>query len=260
MTTLTLTQSSGWSAGFRTLVGKEMASWWKTRRWLIHMILWPIAINGIVFIVGMEMRKSGTPERGINEFMEIFFQLGGVFGMVGAIVATQGAIVGERRLGTAAWVMTKPVSRHAFVLAKFVANSFTFLILSVLWPALVVLGECWFFWHRLPPMSSFGEALGVLAIHQVFYLALTLMLGTLFQSRGPVAGVALGFWIGGQILMNFIPQWIVLLTPWPLVQALSSVALWHPVKFWIWQPVAAVVVWTVVFISVALWRFSREEL
>ena len=260
MTGLTVTESSGWTAGFRTLLGKEMASWWRTRRWLVHLLLWPIAVTGIVFISGLEMRKSASPEKGLGEFMQIFFQLGGFFGLIGAIVVAQGAIVGERRMGTAAWVMTKPVSRHAFILSKLEATTVTFLLLSLVWPALVVLGESWFFWHQLPPQQAFWEAVGILAVHQVFYISLTIMLGTLFQSRGPVAGVALGFWIGGQIVMSMLPKWMILAMPWPIVQILADIALWKPIPFWIWRTVIAVLVWIVLFMGVALWRFSKEEL
>ena len=41
------------------------------------------------------VKPAGEDGKSI-EFMQIFFQVGGFFGLIGAIVVTQGAIVGER--------------------------------------------------------------------------------------------------------------------------------------------------------------------
>ena len=41
-----------------------------------------------------------------------------VASVIAVVAKTQGAIIGEKQLGTAAWVLSKPASRRAFVLAK----------------------------------------------------------------------------------------------------------------------------------------------
>ena len=85
------------------------------------------------------------------------------------------------------------------------------------------------------------------------------MLGTLFNRRGPVSAIGLGFLFGGQIFPNFLPEWVTLNFPWKLAELDSGPTLGQPLPpGWI-IPVIATAVWTVVFIGVALWRFGREE-
>jgi hypothetical protein len=114
-------------------------------------------------------------------------------------------------------------------------------------------------WKTLPELAHFLEAAGLIALHQTFYIAMTLMLGTLFNSRGPVGGVAFGFWIAGNILPNFLPQWVVLFMPWMLVQGAAKIAQWRPFPIPLWIPSVSSAVMIVIFILVALWRFEREE-
>jgi ABC-2 type transport system permease protein len=98
-----------------------------------------------------------------------------------------------------------------------------------------------------------------MALNMLFYVSFTLMLGTLFNARGPVSAVGLGFLFGGQIFPNFLPQWVILLFPWKLSELAPALALGQPLPAGWLIPVIATAVWTVVFIAIALWRFSREE-
>ncbi len=257
--TLQPAAARGWRAGFANLLDRELGTWWRTRRWLVHLVLWPSVIGLFCLIIWLEGRKTMAPADGLRESTQLFFQLGGFFALIGAVLATQSAIVGERRSGTAAWVLTKPTTRRAFVLAKFVGITLSFLTLSLVLPALVWQVQIWLQWRTLPAPPHFLEAAGILALHQTFYIALTLMMGTLLQHRAAVAGSALGFWIAGNIVPSFAPAWVSAILPWPLVGAAASIALWRPVPFLLWQPALATAIWSAVFIAVALWRFEREE-
>lgn len=257
--TLAPAVATGWRAGFGNLLDRELGTWWRSRRWIVHLLLWPTVIGLFCFLVWTEERKRLVGAEGLKEGVQLFFQLGGFSALIGAVLVTQGALVGERRTGTAAWVLTKPTTRTAFVLAKFVGITVSFLTLSLLIPALVWHGQMWLQWRSLPDPVHFLEATGMVALHQVFYIALTIMLGTLFQHRGAVSGAALGFWIAGNILPNMVPGWLVALMPWPLVQSAASVALWQPLGLQVWQPSLATAIWSVLFLAVALWRFEREE-
>jgi ABC-2 type transport system permease protein len=259
MTALVPVVSSGWTAGFKNLLDKELGSWWKTRRWLVHLVLWPVAINWIPLIVYLEGHRERTAASGLAESLDIYMQVGGFFALVGAVLVAQSAVVGERHGGTAAWVLTKPTSRKAFILSKFVAITFSFLLLSLVGSATVFLIQTGLTWKVLPDAGHFLEAAGLVALHQTFYIALTLMLGTLFNARGPVGGVAIGFFIAGMILPNFLPKWVPLFMPWMLIQGAAKVAQWKPFPLQLWIPSVATAVYTVIFLLVALWRFEREE-
>jgi ABC-2 type transport system permease protein len=266
---LTATRVSGWTTGFGNLLDKELGSWWRTRRWLVHLVLWQAVIAGLILLVSLEARAGtgggggggggGGSSGNLDEVMQVFFQAGGFFSLIGAILVSQGAIVGERRSGTAAWVLTKPTTRKSFILSKLVAITGTFLLLSLVLPAISVVIVCQAVFGEMPRLAHYAEGIGILAIHQVFYIALTLMLGTFFTSRGSVAGAGLGFWLAGQIIPNFAPKWLSLLTPWPLAVSAASIAVWKPIAFPLWIPVVATTVGAVVAVLVALWRFEREE-
>ena len=83
-------------------------------------------------------------------------------------MVTQGAIVGERSYGTAAWVLTKPTTRKSFVLSKFVGTTGTFLLLSLVIPAVATLIVTKIIWGLLPGLDHFAQAVGLLALHQTF--------------------------------------------------------------------------------------------
>lgn len=256
---LDLTKNTGWSTGFRNLLDKELRSWWGTRRWLVHLILWLVIETGFVLMISLEQRHDTTPARGLAEGLEVFFQAGGFFALIGAVLAAQGTIVGERHSGTAAWVLTKPTTRPAFVLSKFVGITLTFLLLSLVVPSVGLLAVFQAVWHTQPVPAHFLEAVGIQALHQTFYIAMTLMLGTLFGSRGPVAGLALGFWVSGNIVTNLLPKWVLLVMPWKLQAAAGAIANWQPLPVPLWIPCAATAAWTVLMLGVAIWRFGREE-
>lgn len=257
--TLTAVTPRGALTGFGNMLGKELGSWWRTRRWLVHLVLWQVVITGLLLIISLEDRGSASPERGVAQVMDVFFQAGGFFALIGAVLVTQGAVVGEKSSGTAAWVLTKPTTRKSMILAKMAGITGSFLTLGLLLPGIATYVLCLVVWGQGPDLVHYAEAIGILAVHHVCYIAITLMLGTFFHSRGPVAGVALGFWLAGNILPSFVPQWLALATPWLLSRVAGSIAVWQPLSFQIWIPVAASIALTVIALVLALWRFEREE-
>jgi ABC-2 type transport system permease protein len=88
---------------------------------------------------------------------------------------------------------------------------------------------------------------------------LTLMLGTIFQSRGPIAGIGLGLVLGGLFFKGMVLPALVMLTPWLLPDIGGAVALGMPVPPNWFVPIIATACWIVAFTAVAVWRFAREE-
>jgi hypothetical protein len=109
------------------------------------------------------------------------------------------------------------------------------------------------------------EAIGVIFISDFFFLALTLMLGTFFDSRGPVIGIPLGILFMQQNLIGFLPALRYVL-PWNLVVPIGNT---NPlaISFLLKTPLpqdqlitlAVIVVESILFVLIALWRFNREE-
>jgi ABC-2 type transport system permease protein len=253
-------RESGWRRGFTNLLRNENRMWWGTRKWLIHLLLWMVVLNGLILLVGMtDGQETNNPVPLYDTLIQVFFGVGIFATTIGIVATAQGAIVGEKQLGTAAWVLSKPVSRSAFVLAKFVAYAVGFVSLATLVPSAMFYGESLLLAGRAPDLAPSLTAVAIMAVHTLFYLALTLLLGTLFNTRGPIAGIAMGVLFAGFLPPNLIPQAALLVLPWTLGQSAVALALGSALPA-VWPiPVVATVVWTALFIGLALWRFGREE-
>jgi ABC-2 type transport system permease protein len=250
----------GWRRGFANLLRNENRVWWGTRKWLIHLLLWLVVLNGLVLLIGLtEGQETNNPVPLYETLMQVFFQVGAFATAIGVVTTAQGAIVREKQLGTAAWILSKPVARSAFVLAKFVAYAVGFVSLATLVPSVILYGQSLFFAGRTPELGSFLAGVGVTVLHTLFYLALTLLLGTLFNTRGPIGGIAMGVLFAGFLLPNVLPQAVVLAFPWMLKDLAVALTLGSALPV-VWPiPVVATALWTTLFLAVALRRFGREE-
>jgi ABC-2 type transport system permease protein len=219
-------RESGWRRGFANLLRNENRMWWGTRKWLIHLLLWLLVLNGLILLVGLpSSQEAGDPVPLSTTLIQVFFGVGALATTIGMVTTAQGAIVREKQLGTAAWVLSKPVSRGAFVLAKFVAYGVGFVTLATLVPSAIFYGESLLLAGRAPDLALFLTGVALLTVHTLFYLALTLLLGTLFNTRGPIAGIAMGVLFAGFLPPNLIPQAAMLVLPWTLGQSAVALAL-----------------------------------
>jgi hypothetical protein len=108
-------------------------------------------------------------------------------------------------------------------------------------------------------LLPFLSGVAVVALGQLFYLALTLMLGTFFSSRGPVAGIGIAVALGGMLLKGLVPRPVLMVTPWPFDDLSGALAGGLPLPANWYVPLLATGGWIVVLLAVALWRFNREE-
>ena len=239
------------------LLRKELGQWWGTKTWWVQILIWVLILNGISTIVALT--ESLAPAALLQEVVQTFLPLAvGAVGM-GTVIVVQGAIVGEKQLGTAAWVMSKPASRAAFILTKALSYIVGFWMTAIIVPSVIF----FIVTRQVVPaplaLLPFLAGVAVWALAQLFYLMLTLMLGTLFNSRGPIAGIGIAFIMTGLLLKGFIPQAIMMFTPWYLPDISAGLTLQMPLPD-IWPvPLVATGCWIVLFTAVALWRFSREE-
>lgn len=262
-TALNPVNAQGRLMGFANMFRKEHNEWWRTRTWLIHTIVWFLLINGIVFGVlkspippGMENvpRQSGSM---------IFVIMAGLMTSLGIILVVQGSILDEKKSGTAAWVLSKPLSRPAFILAKLTANTLAALAIMVVLQGAVAYIQIRAFDPAPPAIGPFLMGLGLVALHLMFYLTLTLMLGTLFKDRAAILGISIGLLFGAQFIAQLVPV-LVQVMPWSIVMPINApvsladlVMAGQPLPTVL--PIIGTAVLSIVFVGVALWRFEREE-
>jgi ABC-2 type transport system permease protein len=243
--------------GFGNMLRKELGQWWGTRTWWVQIAIWVLILNGISTIVAVT--DSMAPAELLAEVVQTFLALGIAAVGIGTVITVQGAIVGEKQLGTAAWVMSKPASRAAFILAKTLAYAIGYWITAIIIPAIIFVIVTGLLIPVPLAMTPFLAGLALMALGQLFYLTLTLMLGTFFNSRGPVAGVGIAFIMTGLMLDSFIPFQVLIVTPWPLADIAGGLTLGTNLPS-VWPvPIIATSIWIAVMTALALWRFGREE-
>ena len=251
-----------WRAGLSNLLDFEIAHWWKTRRWWLQSLIWIIVVNGSIAamaLVVLPLTLPPTEQSTLNpsQLIPLYVEGIGFFGPLGIILLMHGVVVSERQSGVTAWILSKPVSRSTYVMSKFVGNALGILFSVVFLPGVIayVMLSLGFVGSWL----SFGflAALALIALEALFYIAFTIMLGTLFRQPIPVLAVGIGFFLSQQILIMAFPFLFDFL-PISLSKALfMPVALYQQLPTII--PIVANLVWISLWISIAVWRFSKEE-
>ena len=248
----------GWRRGFVNLLRNEVGAWTQTRTWWVQFAIWIGILNGLLLLPLVLLRDMFTAEASgpLASGIEMFFTIGALAPSIGIVILTHGAIITERQLGTAAWVLSKPVSRTAFVLAKFVANALGILVTGVLAPAVIAYAAL-SIEHGAPlPAGSFAGATGLIALTVLFYLSLTIVLGTLLRARGPVLAVPIVLLLVGDGLVGLWPA-LAHVGPWLLGRMAMLIAQGMPLlSGWAVLTTAGL---SVAFLALAIWRFGREE-
>lgn len=273
--TLRLVNERGWRSGFANLMRQENGRWWRARRWWVQSLVWLVALNGIVVfalwiapMIGSGEAEAGDVqaswkfnEEASAEVFALMLQFMGIFPVFGVLVMAQGAIVGEKQSGTAAWILSGPVSRAAFILSKLVANAIGFLVTGVVLQGLIAYLQMSLRLGGFLPPIPIVTALSLHALHLLFYLTLTLMLGTFFNSRGPVLAIPIAILIGQGILESlakgFAPWFPWHILPAKLPGLAGIAALGEPLPSP--SPIVAALLFSLVFVLLAIWRFEREE-
>jgi ABC-type transport system involved in multi-copper enzyme maturation permease subunit len=259
-----------WMRGFTNLYRKESRAWWSTRRWWINGLLWTGLSVGLVAVwlflipplytaAGVTtIEDAGGP---VLLGLKMLFNLGGGMAIaIGVIVLCLDLIIGEKQAGLTEWLLAKPVKRKAYVLAKLCASLVAILVLLIALPGAATYGVFWLgAGEPLPPLP-FLAALGMLALHSLFYLTLVLMLGTFHGSRSAILGIGLGFLLLGFFFGGML-QPLLTITPWLLPQFAELIAGNQIIPpGLLLPPLFATALWCVVFTSVAIIKFERTEL
>jgi len=257
-------RARGWRMGLANMLSKELAAWWRTRRGLVQCMVALLVANGSLAI-NLSSKEANNVENATLAFM-VTAALCVPFA---AVSLAQESILGEKHSGTAAWVLSKPLRRPAYVLAKLIAHG---LGLFVAWIALVgVVG----YFQLLKPADAYftplriAGVMGLNYLNLLFFLTLALMLATFFNSRGSVLGISLVLAWAGPMPFISAPvlkyaSWLYDILPWKLLIDFNAN---RPLAFYLINrlplptvvPIIATALWCVLFTAVAIGRMSREE-
>ena len=247
-----------WQRGYRNLVRAGFSGWWKTNTWWIQILIW----GGILLMLlsGFLFATDEDPQAAYLVFSLVL----GLFVPIAVVIITQDEIVGEKKSGTAAWVLSKPVTPIAFILSKFVSNLSGMLITMVIAPAMAGFLLIGIATGAFPNLPGFLAGIAVLCVNCTFFLTLSLMLGTLFDEGGPVIAIPLAVHFGQQLLIGlFGPAAIYL--PWAMLLpvggnqhgVVSALMVGATVSSWV--PVMLVTILTLLFFMISVRRFAKQE-
>jgi len=116
----------------------------------------------------------------------------------------------------------------------------------------------------LAPLG-FIAALLMVSLHTLFWITLVLMMGTLFESSAGVIAVPMAlyfiFWMGMGLIpgLIYISPLLLTFSPAPAQMSSLSVSFMTGEPVFSWLPLISTVVYCVIFIAVAIWRFNRQE-
>jgi ABC-2 type transport system permease protein len=212
--------------GYREMVVKELLEAWRTRRLIVMALLFlalgimaPVVTKLLPDIIrafgptGFEV-DIGTP--GLADVVPQLRKTLIQFGALAAILLSMGSVATERERGTAAFVLSKPVTRAAFLWAKLVALALVFAIAIGLATA-----GAWVYtlllFHR-PSILGWIELGAVAWLSTMVYASITFLGSVVMRSSLGAAGVGfLGLIVLS--LLSIVPN----LSPW-LPAGLQGVA------------------------------------
>jgi ABC-2 type transport system permease protein len=261
-----LVHERGWRRGLGNLLRGEYSAWFKSSRWWKHLLLWFSIINVMMVIMIIAAGDAAKDGGGGPPVLFMYGIFGGMFVAFGVMVIMQRVLVREKNSGTAAWVLSKPVTRTAFVVSRLTVNSIAILLTAVIVPGVILYITLGLF-SDLGWLSPLGflAALLMIALHTFYWIALVLMMGTLSESSSVVISVPMALFFAFWLVPGLVP-WLIYISPLlltfsPDTNLINSLAgsLMTGEAVFSWLPLISTVVFSVIFIAVAIWRFSRQE-
>jgi ABC-2 type transport system permease protein len=252
--------------GFGAFVAKEMLETRKTwRLWVLPGVLVFLGLTTPIMAAVTPAILRATAERqpgvvihfppptsadAYVQFMGNLAQLA----LLVVIITGAAAVAGERRAGTAVLVLTKPLSRGAFVWAKVVANLAVLVIATAIGAALCIAVTILLF--DTAHIAAFLASVALWLALAAMFVCLMVFLSAALDRQAAAAGAGLAVYAA-----------IFAMTGFPLFRDRSPAgllgandALLKGREAALAMPLAATVVLAIIFVLAAAWAFRRKEL
>ena len=251
--------------GFGLLLRKEIREQVRTMRLPVVVAVFAMLglispvfaryIREIVEAVGGGQFQGMIPAPVVGDALAQFTKNIGQFGVLIAILVTMGSVAAEKERGTAAFLLTKPITRGAFVGAKALAIGALLAIATAVAGAL-----CWVYTALLfepLPLAGFSAAVALIWLSLAVVAALTFLASVASRSPLVAGGVAFGAFVAAGIL-----------------SALPGVGAYMPTSLWgaagllaqgtlpdlLVGPIVANMAFVIAAIGLAWWTFRGQEI
>ena len=186
--------------GLGSMLRKELLEQWRTRRMLVVAVVFTALGIGspllarytpelVKALAGDQFQIAVPPPTAADAVGQFLKNLGQA-GVLTAILLAMGSVAVEKERGTAALLLTKPVSRGAFLLAKLLAIATTLLV-GLLLAAIAGYAYTAILFETLPPLG-WGAMVGLLLLSLIAYASLTFLGSTLARSSLAAAAIGIG--------------------------------------------------------------------
>ena len=187
---------------FLNVFYKEMTEQWRTYRLLIVVAVMAVfgLASPLLAKLTPEILKSipdlppgladAIPVPTVSDAVAQYVKNMSQFGILLALLVSMGSVAQEKERGTAAMMLTHPVSRLNFTLSKFLALAVTFTVSL----GMAALG-CWYYTlllFKAMPWGTFLALNGLMLLVFLVYVAVSMLCSTLANSQGVAAGLAFG--------------------------------------------------------------------
>jgi ABC-2 type transport system permease protein len=252
------TNTEPWYAGMKNLLKREIYHERSRMYWIQQLFVWAFFTNGMIALI------LAVPADMIEGMEEMYvLSLAASYGILTLLIAIfipillQGTVIDDKVSGTTAWILSKPVSKKAYLLSKLIASILSIVIVSVVINGAITYGVFSAFGYTLN-ISGFVMNLGLTSIVVVYFACLTIMIGTLTTSRGKVLGVAVVIGVGAQLIARYIPL-ILFIVPYSLPVIGIGFIIGTSVAG-LEVIVLSAAVQIIAFTAIALFVFDRTEL
>ncbi len=259
-----LVRESGWKRGLSNLLQGEYSTWFNSSRWWKHSLMWLSLINVMMLIMILVANTAGEDGPPVLFMYGVF---GGLSVAVGVMIIMQRVIIGEKKSGTAAWILSKPVTRTAYVVARLAGNSIAILVTAVIIPGIVLFMMLGLLSGDIGWLTPLGFALAVLmtALNTFFWITLVLMMGTITESSSTAIAVPMvlffPLWLASVQIpgLIYISPLLLIFSPDPEEMNSLAFSFMTGESVFSWLPLIATVVFSVAFIAISIRRFNRQE-
>jgi len=263
------------SSGLRNVLRRENRRWWSPRSLLWLLAVWTVLANCLTIVLSISIPsltangKAADPATIQNVMAAAFFIAGGLAIVLGSIIRGHDSILKEREFGTASWIISKPVSRSSFVVAKVLANCIGMLLTVVLAQGIITYLLIDLTTGRPPDPIRYLSGLAIMGLYCTFFMVFAVSLSALVMSRGIALGIPMLAAIGGMLLAllcrygGFMPQLLIQLNI--LSPANLNIVAWNTVGG-MFPPgpdqitIVATLAWIAALIVTAVTKFERTEL
>ncbi|MBE0410450.1 MAG: ABC transporter permease subunit, partial [Anaerolineales bacterium] len=184
---------------FLVALYKELLEQWRSYRLLVVVVV--LGLFGLLSPLGAKLMPDIfrlmpggeeiaelIPEPTIIDAVDQYNKNHVQFGFILALLITMGVVVQEKERNTAALILTKPLSRRSFLLAKFSALGLNFLVGTLIAGAAAYYYT--FLLFEAPSLSGWLLLNALLWIFLLVHVAITLFFSTLSRSMVAAAGMA----------------------------------------------------------------------